>query len=197
MTTVGELLRDADPVRHEGPWTGRSRDQVRRALAGARRSAAPRRLTRLALAAAVAALALSAVAFGLLAPEPASAAAIRFEARLAERTPAPGLVPAPVAGSPAVVYLYPDPVAVNGDITSAQVIERNGTFAVGLTFSDDAARRLGAVTSRHLGRPIAILLDGAVVTAPTVRVTIAGVAIIDAPYSREMAMHIAAGVLGW
>jgi preprotein translocase subunit SecD len=63
-------------------------------------------------------------------------------------------------------------------------------------FSEEAAARMLRATEQHLGRPLAILLDGELVAAPVVRSPISDSAVITGRYSRADAERIAAGVLG-
>ena len=61
-------------------------------------------------------------------------------------------------------------VISNADIASATASTTgNGKRAVAITMTEEGARRLLAYTSAHLEQPIAILLDGQLLSAPTVR----------------------------
>jgi hypothetical protein len=48
----------------------------------------------------------------------------------------------------------------------------------------------------HLGKPVAILIDGSVVIAPTVKSAIGAAAIISGDYTQADAQRIAAGITG-
>jgi len=107
------------------------------------------------------------------------AAASRLEIRLAETTPGPGLQEARVSGSDQRVYLHATSLATWSDVTLAQILEPgNPSSTVAVTLNNAAAARMSSATAGHLGRPIAIILDGRVVAAPTVRSPIAGSAMI-------------------
>jgi hypothetical protein len=199
MKTLRERLVEADPLRHESGLAPERRDHVRQAVVARARPMRrrPRRVP--ALAAVAALLLMTSAAAGLLWSRAAVdvAAAIRFEVRLAENEPAPGLREAAVASSGRVVYLHPEPLVENGDITGAEVSPGDGgAMAVAVIFSEEAAARMLRATEQHLGRPIAILLDGELVAAPVVRSPISDSAVITGRYSRADAERIAAGVLG-
>jgi TonB family protein len=94
----------------------------------------------------------------------------RLEIRLAETMPGAGLIESVVQGSDQRVYLHPAPLATGADVTSARVVQPSaGLFGVSVTFSDAAAARIASATAAHLGRPMAIVLDGNVISAGTVR----------------------------
>jgi len=97
-------------------------------------------------------------------------AAPQLEIRLAESAPAAGLTEAAVPGSNQRTYLHPDALATDADVSSARAVSTGGpTYAVGVTFNAAAAARLMKATSAHIDRPMAIILDGNVVSVPTVR----------------------------
>jgi TonB family protein len=103
----------------------------------------------------------------------------RMEIRLAETTPGVGLQQASVSGSDQPIYLHPTPVATWSDVSIARIIDTgNSAFGVAVTFNSDAGQRMATATAAHLGRPVAILLDGRVVAAPTVRAPIGENAVI-------------------
>ena len=80
-------------------------------------------------------------------------------------------------------------------MTSVRVVEPSpGLFGVSLTFSDAAAARLASGTAAHLGRPIAIVLDGIVIRAVTVRGPVSDNAVITgvtADSARQLADRLA------
>jgi preprotein translocase subunit SecD len=196
MRTIQELLREGDPIRHESRWTNEARLAVRTLVVNAPLPAARHETGRwLASGVALAALAFVFVAaVGLLRSRPVAAATIDFAVRLAEDAPAPGLEEATVEGSDRTIYLHPETIVGNGDLAKAQVIEGAAGFGVAVTLSDDGAARMYRATSSHINRPLAILLDGVVVTAPTVRGPIAASAVLDGDYTRAEAERIALGI---
>lgn len=71
-------------------------------------------------------------------------------------------------------------------------IGQNNRASVSLEFNDEGAKKFAEVTARSIGRPIAIALDGKVLTAPNVNEAITGGrAQITGNYTMEEAEHLA------
>jgi hypothetical protein len=123
------------------------------------------------------------------------AAQVRFDVRLAEQQPAPGLVVAEVANEGRFVYLHPESVVRNDDIIATWVAD-DGTpvLGVGVRLRPEGGERLRRATTGHVGRPLAILIDGAVVMAPVVRSPIGDEALVTGRFTREEAERIAEGL---
>ncbi|HVH29615.1 MAG TPA: hypothetical protein VM818_22865 [Vicinamibacterales bacterium] len=121
-------------------------------------------------------------------------AAVRFEVRLAEDQPIPGLVVARL-DSGRVIYLHPEIVVSNDDIAQSWVSEDGpNQFGIAVQLLPSGAERMRQATTTHVGRPMAILLDGHVVMAPVVRAPIGDSAVITGYYSRVEAERIADGM---
>jgi preprotein translocase subunit SecD len=122
-------------------------------------------------------------------------AAVRFEVRLAENQPVPGLVVAQVAQTGRLIYLHPEIVLNNDDIAQSWVSQDGpDRFSVSVQFLQSAAERMRQATTAHLGRPMAILLDGKVVMTPVVRSPITDSAMITGTFTRAEAERIADGI---
>ena len=198
MNPIRKLLSDADPLRTEPMPSDEQRDSRRRAiLASAPESRRGRvSFSRLAF--------LTSLTIGLLVVvsqfssivTTRTYAAVRFEVRLAEETPAPGLREAKIVGSNRSIYLYDEVVISNSDIDRAELIETGSParFSIGVRFTDSGTQKIGIATTNHIGRPMAILIDGDVVMAPTVRSAIGNSAVINGDYSREQAVAIVNGI---
>jgi preprotein translocase subunit SecD len=120
---------------------------------------------------------------------------VRFEVRLAEERPVAGLIVAQVAGSDRMIYLHPASVVGNDDIAQSWVSpEGEDRFGVVVEFLPSGAARMREATTAHLGRPVAILVDGAVVLAPIVRSPIGESAVIGGHYTQREAERIANGI---
>jgi TonB family protein len=118
--------------------------------------------------------------------------AARLEIRLAENAFTPGLAEAVQQGTGQRVYLYPTALATTGDITSARVIDNgNSIFSIEVTFSAPAAARIASGTGAHLGRPLAIILDGQVISVATVRAQISNTALLTGPFNAAAAQTLA------
>ncbi|MBM3778554.1 MAG: hypothetical protein FJW23_09990 [Acidimicrobiia bacterium] len=123
---------------------------------------------------------------------------MRFEVRLAEHAPAAGLTAAVATDSGRTVYLHSDVVVSNGDIASARLEpgDGDGQFGVDIALTATGAEQIRAASAGHVGRPMAVLIDGQVVAAPVVRSPIGEAAIITGAYSREQAERIVSGIVG-
>jgi hypothetical protein len=207
METVRDLLRDADPLRHEPPRLEEERDRVRRAVLAAASEATPRssmrwRINRTpaALLAAAAVIVLSVTVLGskmwLGGSGTLHAAAVRFEVRLADTAFSPGLREARIAGSGRVVYLHQEIIVTNDDISDSQVIdgETPSGFGVGVTFTAAGAEKMRQTTARHVGELIAMLIDGEVIATPRLRSPISTSAVISGDFTRAEAERIASGM---
>jgi hypothetical protein len=199
MKTVGDVLRDADPLLREAKRGAaeRAADRARvleQTPAPGTGTAIPRRT--FALAAAVT-LAIAIPAAIYLQRGVSVAAAVRFEVRLAEQSEAPGLHVVTLPDGRRI-YLHDDVVLTNSDILRAEVIPGSTpeSFNVALTFNPEGAQKIGRATRDHIGRPLAILIDGVVVMAPTVRSAIGDSALINGSYTRAEATRIVDGVIG-
>jgi hypothetical protein len=205
MTTVSDLLRDADPLRDEPGRSDEDRHRVRALVLAtaaneSRRRAPVWRGRRAALLSLVAMLAIVAIAAGSRfwsgGGATLHAAAVRFEVRLAETAFAPGLRPAPIVGSGGVIYLHPEAVVTNDDILRSTVVP-NGTgpgFGIAVTFTAAGAGKMERATASHLNAPLALLVDGEVIAAPTLRSPISTSAIVSGNYTQPEAERIAEGM---
>jgi TonB family protein len=103
----------------------------------------------------------------------------RMVIRLAETAPAAGLREVDVPGSSDKVYLHAMPLATWEDVSLVKIInDGNSQFGVALTFERAAASRMASATAAHIGKPLAILLDGRVVSVSTLKTPIGDSAMI-------------------
>ena len=116
----------------------------------------------------------------------------RLEIRLAETTPATGLKGAPVPGATRQVYLHSAALATDADVTSARVVDMGGYFGIDVRFSNQASARIRTATTAHLGKPVAIVLNGNVISAPTLKGPISDSAFITGNFTAESAQELAA-----
>jgi len=122
-------------------------------------------------------------------------AAVLFEVRLAEDTPLPGLIVAQVPDAGRLIYLHPEIVVSNDDIAQSWVSQDEpDRFSIGVQLLPSGAERMRRATTAHMGRPVAILIDGTVVSAPVVRSPIGDSAVISGHYTRAAAQRIADGM---
>ena len=200
MNNLKELLQDADPLRHEPAPPLVQRTLHRQAvLAAGRRThtvaiQSPQRRTAVFLTSTLmlaAVLALGAILWSVFNSN--LQAAIRFEIRMAESEPAPGLQKAKVAESDRYVYLHNEVVVSNNDIAAVQVVQAGGPSQYGISVKLNAAGadKMRQATEAHIGKPLAILLDGQVIMAPVVRSSVGGSAMLTGHYTRPEAQRIA------
>jgi hypothetical protein len=202
MKTLRELLQEADPVQHEPTWPSGQRDSRRQAvIAAASAARAPggmRSRSRIAAFAAVASIAVAAPFVGsrgwsLFVGD--LRAAVRFEVRLAEDKPGPGLREVRVAGSDRSVYLHDEVVVSNGDIAAARLVQGSPTqYSVGIEFNTSGTEKIRAATEGHIGKRVAILLDGQVVMAPVVKASLGASAEITGKFTKSQAERIVEGI---
>jgi len=204
MKTVTELLRGADPLRYESKTSSEARDYQRKAVLAAasrasdRDEAAPR--SRIALIAIFGFATILVLFFAERISSPLAskvyAAAVRFEVKLAENEPAAGLREAKISGTDRSVYLHPESVVTNSDISRAYIIQadHSSQYNVGVEFNRSGAEKIHTATARHIDKPVAILLDGQVVMTATVRAPIGKAAVISGDLSKTEAERIVKGI---
>ena len=202
MTKLRDALEAADPIRRETPPTDDQRATLRHGVvaAAAHRGAPPQRARsrmRIAVVLTFASIVIAMIAASAVWQRGSTAqAAVRFEVRLAEEQPAAGLRAARVAASNRTVYLHPEIVVTNGDIERSGIIPGDTPthFWIDVRLNAAGAAKMRQATMNHLGRPVAILIDGEVVSAPTVKSPIAGAAVISGDYTRADAERIVNGM---
>jgi len=124
---------------------------------------------------------------------------IPVEFTLCENTPSPGSAPRKVTGSEREVYLRGQAVLSTVHIASAQVTESpyGGTHQINITFTKDGTSIFAEVTRNNINKPLAIIVEGEVISAPIIRVEIAGgKAVISGALTQEEAQRIASGIMG-
>jgi len=203
MKSLTELLRDADPLLHEPMTSSEQRDCRRQAMLAAasrgrdRAGTEPRSTVTLLVALAFAMIVVLFLAERMWSPLVGNVyAAVRFEVKLAEEKPAAGLLEAKISGTDRSVYLHPEAIITNSDILRAYVIQvdHSSQFNVGVEFNPSGAEKIRAATAGHVGKPVAILLDGQVVMTPVVREPIGNSAVISDDLSRTEAEKIVKGI---
>ncbi len=203
MKNLNTMLQDADPVRREGTVALDAMVRQRQAILGeaariekAGETRHPRRQAFLAGAV------LTAIAAAFFVPGLWSLfieevhAAVKFEVRLAEDHPAPGLQEAKVTGTDRKVYLSQDVVVTNGDILRAEVAPGSNPsqFSVSIEFTPDGGRKMQSATGSHIDKRMAILLDGQVVMALTIRSPIGSSVVITGQFTKAEAERIVNGL---
>ena len=125
----------------------------------------------------------------------------RFELHLAQETPDDGLIEAMVENTDKKVYLFKEVLITNKDLIEVRVIGEGGFFAaeargpsyfeIHVVFTGEGARKMARASEMHIGKPIAILVDGKVLSAPIVRSVIGDRAAISGSFTKEVAESLA------
>lgn len=103
--------------------------------------------------------------------------------RLAEPERVDGLTKAVIPDGP-TVYLHKESVLTDKDVTSVTFgRDESGRVEVTVQIEASAAKRLAEATKSHVGKPMAVLLDGKMITAPVVRSEVATSARITGKFS--------------
>jgi hypothetical protein len=202
MTKLRDVLSAADPVRHEPAPADDQRARLRHTIvaAASKADARPGQVRRMRAAAilAFASIAIATIVAFMIVPRGTSTvqAAVRFEVRLAEDEPAAGLQAARVGSSTRVVYLHPEVVVTNADIAGSRVIagDTPAHFWIDVRLNETGADKMRRATLGHLGRLVAILIDGDVVATPRIRSPIGAAAMISGDFTRADAERIAQGM---
>lgn len=204
MNNLRDLLQEADPLRHE-PAQPLDQRTLRRQtiLAAARRTqapAGPRPRSRTAVFVTSALMSVAVVALGVILWSLLNSnvqAAIRFEVRMAETRPTPGLQKAKVAGSERYVYLHSEVIVSNNDIAAVKVVQAGAPseYGISIKFNETGADKMRHATEAHIGKPLAILLDGQVMMAPVVRDSIGESAMITGHYTKAEAQNVAERII--
>ncbi|HEU4387480.1 MAG TPA: hypothetical protein VFV34_06765 [Blastocatellia bacterium] len=135
---------------------------------------------------------------------------ILVEMRLAETSKSDGLIEATVKDSGLTVYLHKTVLISNRDVTAAKIVASDSRiydqlraagisvdpskkYEVQITFTKEAAQRIEKATQKHLHMPIAIIIDGVVMSAPFLHDSLSTGAIISA-LTQEEASNIAASL---
>lgn len=115
------------------------------------------------------------------------------EFRLAEDQPAEGLEEATVPDQVDKIYLHSATVLTRQDIVKAEVqTDDNQRYSILLTFSAKGAEKISQATEDNIGKRLAVVVDGKVITAPTIRTKIAASAIVTGRFKKTEAEQLAA-----
>src|SRR5207244_10186356 len=111
---------------------------------------------------------------------------VKVEFRRAETKNADGLTPATIAGTDEKIYLHKTADATTADIADARVgVDGACNPAIDVTFTKDGAKKMAALSEKHQGKPLAVLIDGKVVSAPVVRAKFSDRAQITGQFTKE------------
>jgi preprotein translocase subunit SecD len=88
--------------------------------------------------------------------------------------------------------VYPT-IITNADIESAEAIKssNNDRWVVNVKLKPEAGEKFGAFTAAHIGKPLAIVIDGRVISAPVIQSRIAAEVQIAGNYTEMQAKTLA------
>lgn len=110
----------------------------------------------------------------------------KIEFKRAETKNADGLTEAVVPGSREKIYLHRKADATSEDIAEARVgVDASFNPAIDILFTKEGARKMEALTEKHRDKPLAILIDGKVVSAPVIRDTVSARAQITGRFTKD------------
>jgi preprotein translocase subunit SecD len=123
----------------------------------------------------------------------ASAPQVKVEFRLAQDEAGPGLEAATVPPRGERVYLHKEPIITNGDIIEAHAREGQflGQHEVDVVFTKKAAERMAAATESNVGRLMAILINGKIISAARIQARIYDKAVISIGTTKREAENLA------
>lgn len=111
---------------------------------------------------------------------------------LAEFEPVADLVEHTIPDRDQKVYVAAQPFASDGDVAGARVIDdANGKPSIEIIFWPASVNRIEEATEQHINKPVAIFVNGKLLSAPTMRERFGSAAVITGQFSREEADQIA------
>jgi preprotein translocase subunit SecD len=118
---------------------------------------------------------------------------VSLEIRAAETTPAPGLTEVTIEGTNKRVYLHAQAILVKDDVAGASVRPNAGQApTVEIQLTAEGQKKMARLSQIHRDKPLAILVNGKVVSAPTIRDQITGRdVVLSGHFSKEEAERIA------
>ncbi len=132
-----------------------------------------------------------------LSPGIARAGTLPIQFRFGENEPGKALKEMTVSGSDRKVYLHMESVLSNADIQGASVQKTKDGFGISLTFTEVGGKKFEEITRDNIGKILAIVVDGKLITVPVIRESITGgQAFIHGKFTQEEAIRIARGIVG-
>jgi preprotein translocase subunit SecD len=106
--------------------------------------------------------------------KPKDKPAVKVEFRRAEKAAAEGLTEATVEGSKEKIYLHKTAELTNDDIAEVKASEDSQKQpSISITLTKDGAAKMKKISEEHRDKPLAIVVDGKVISAPVIKSVIA------------------------
>ena len=109
-----------------------------------------------------------------------------LEICVAQSEPAEGLREMQIGDQPAI-YVSPNPVIREGDIESINVWDDVGNIVISLKLTPAAGKKLAAASEANLKKPMAIIVEGSLVSAPIIQSTLGRDVAISGDFSVDQA----------
>ena len=123
---------------------------------------------------------------------------ISVEFRRAEMMPGPGLKEASLEtmlGRRAVIYLHPQVELSNADIESARLTRgRGGQTSIAFHLTSRGEAKMRRLSRQMINKPLALLIDGKVVSVPVVKEEVGSPVTIEGVFSEEEVRRIVTGL---
>jgi preprotein translocase subunit SecD len=118
------------------------------------------------------------------------------EIRLAVPEPRQGFTGLTLEETGESLYLSPEVVITNEHIAGAKVVEGGGEYsAVEIRLTPDGRQRFADFTGAHLNQRAAILVNGRIALAPTIRAQLTeGLVLVTGRFTAEEARRLAASI---
>jgi biopolymer transport protein ExbD len=129
-------------------------------------------------------------------PKLGHAVPVSLEFRVSDAQEAPGWKKMDVSLSDESIYVAPEVALSNEDIASARVMMESDEPQIGVEFTLGGAKKFSALTEGNIGKRLAILVDGNVISAPIIMAHITGnQAMITGNFTENEAKRIAEGIV--
>jgi len=118
----------------------------------------------------------------------AQAPSVSFSIRLAETVPTKGYKKVKVRGRDTTIYIAQEDALTQNDVEIASLEDFKEFIGLRLVFTKAGKEKLASISSAHLSKPLAVLLNGEVVSAPVVRMKLLtgkGGVLIQGSFSRQ------------
>jgi preprotein translocase subunit SecD len=125
-------------------------------------------------------------------------ARVAVEFRLAENEPSAETVEMPIGETAETIHVQKSAALKNVDIASAMESPSSldkTFYDVQIAFTPAGAKKMEALSGANIGKRLAVLVDGKVLSAPTLRDKISSRAVITGRLSAEEARRIARGIV--
>jgi preprotein translocase subunit SecD len=118
------------------------------------------------------------------------------ELRLAQDDPSAGFVESAVGTTNETVYLAPTALVTGRDLVSVGLSkDETRSLSITMTFSEAAGEKLKTASAANLGKRIAILIDGKVVSAPKVMSEVSTAVAISGRFAKAELVDLLAALI--